>query len=201
MRLPLRRRPAGRQLPTGERTTADRSMRRRPAGAGRGAAGRAGAGRAAGRPQLRRRSGQEPELPSDARASRRTGRLTGRAAVLGLALCAVLLTLAYPMRQYLTQRQQISQLESHQRSQRDQVAALRRRQQEWRDPAYVKAQARKRLQFVMPGEIGYVVLDPGRAPAGRPPGRQVTVTPQQSTQHTAWYSQLWGTVRTADSAR
>jgi len=117
--------------------------------------------------------------------------------VLGLALCAVLVLLAYPMRQYLTQRQQISGLEQHQRAQQASITALQRRQQQWRDPAYVKAQARRRLQYVLPGEIGYVVIDGGAA--GRARSRPATVVPRQSSR-AAWYSQLWGTVRAADSA-
>jgi len=121
--------------------------------------------------------------------------------VLGLAVCIVVLTLAYPLREYLAQRNEIAHLTEQQRVQRGQVSALEQRRRQWNDPAYVKAQARKRLQYVMPGEIGYVVIDPGRqqaAPQGRLP---MAVPPRRSTKNAPWYSQLWGTVQGADAAR
>ncbi len=120
--------------------------------------------------------------------------------MLGLAVCAVVLTLAYPMREYLAQRNQISHLGHQQTDQRARVSALENRRQQWDDPAFVKAQARQRLQYVMPGEVGYVVIDPGRKPAAKPGATSVTVVPTGSTARSPWYSQLWGTVRVADSA-
>ncbi len=182
--MPLRRRPA--------RT--DRITDRRPAGADRRA------GRSVTGPRLSRRPPEPPAVAGDRPDKRRPGRLTGRAAVLGLALCAVLLTLAYPMRAYLTQRHQIAALQQHQSAQRREIAALQARQQVWRDPAYVKAQARKRLQYVMPGEIGYVVLTGPTAPSA-PAARPGTVVRPGATKRTAWYAELWSTVAAADSAR
>ncbi|MDP9239095.1 MAG: septum formation initiator family protein [Actinomycetota bacterium] len=121
--------------------------------------------------------------------------------MLGLAVCIVVLTLAYPMREYLAQRNEMAHLTAQQRAQREQVAALEQRKRQLADPAYVKAQARKRLQYVMPGEIGYVVIDPGQgreAARGRQP---ITVPPRGSTRDAPWYSQLWGTVQGADAVR
>eukprot|EP01032_Pedospumella_encystans_P004704 gene4704-5586_t len=36
---------------------------------------------------------------------------------------------------------------------------LEREKRRWNDPAYVQAQARERLSYVMPGETSYIVLD------------------------------------------
>lgn len=121
--------------------------------------------------------------------------------MLGIVLCIVVLTLAYPMREYLAQRSEISQLSQQQRAQRDQVKALEQRRRQWDDPAYVRVQARKRLQYVMPGDVGFVVIDPGGQPGARKGGQPVTIRPPESARNSAWYSRLWGTVQGADAAR
>ena len=43
-------------------------------------------------------------------AAARPTRLTGRAALLAVVICAIALSLAYPVREYIAQRQQIDQL-------------------------------------------------------------------------------------------
>ena len=99
------------------------------------------------------------------RSPRRHGRLprprfTGRAAVLVLVLCSLVAALAYPTRQFIAQRADIAA----QRAAADQARArgeeLRREKARWQDPAYIRAQARERLHFAMPGETPYVSVDP-----------------------------------------
>ena len=78
-----------------------------------------------------------------------------------LALSAILfflaLTIAPPVKHYFTQRAQISALKSQLSA--DQSALQKARQELllWQDPDYIKAQARERLHFVMPGERQYIV--------------------------------------------
>jgi cell division protein FtsB len=169
--------------------------------------GGSAAARTKSRPGQQRRHPAKPgarrtAASADSRpAAARSGRLTGRAAVLGLAVCIVVLTLAYPMREYLAQRNEIAHLTEQQRAQRSQVSALEHRRRLWGDPAYVKAQARNRLQYVMPGEVGYVVIDPGRQQATPRAGLPMTVSVRGSSKSAPWYSQLWGTVQGADAAR
>jgi cell division protein FtsB len=113
-------------------------------------------------------------------------RLTGRAGILALALCAVMVTVAYPLRQYLAQRSQISTVEHQNTTTSHQVAALQSELAKWSDPAYVAIQARERLHYVRPGETGYIVPNPSAS--GEPLG-----IPSPSQQ--AWYDRLWSTVR------
>jgi len=80
--------------------------------------------------------------------------------VLAIAVCAVVLTLAVPLQQYLAQRAQLSDLVGQERAERARVAALEQQQARWNDPAYVREQARERLHFVKPGETAYVIVDP-----------------------------------------
>ena len=80
-----------------------------------------------------------------------------------LALSAILfflaLTIAPPVKHYFTQRAQISALKSQLSA--DQSALQKARQELllWQDPDYIKAQARERLHFVMPGERQYIVTE------------------------------------------
>lgn len=123
--------------------------------------------------------GSRPHKPS-------RGRLTGRAGVLALALCAVMVTVAYPLRQYLAQRSQINGVEQQNSVIQRQVTALQNELAKWSDPAYVAIQARQRLHYVRPGETGFLVPNPnpGNEPLGMP-------TPTQQT----WYDRLWSTVK------
>jgi cell division protein FtsB len=113
-------------------------------------------------------------------------RLTGRAGILALTLCAVMVTVAYPLRQYLAQRSQIANLKHQNQVTQQQVTALQSELDKWSDPAYVAIQARKRLHYVRPGETGYIVPNPSASsePLGIP-------TPTQQ----AWYDHLWSTVK------
>src|SRR5262249_48371176 len=94
-----------------------------------------------------RAAGPRPPTRTDAPSPRR---FTGRAAALGLVLLALMLAYAYPVRLYLNQRAQIQQLELSQAQQRATIGQLAAESAKWKDPAYIKAQARARFQMVEP---------------------------------------------------
>lgn len=123
---------------------------------------------------------ERPERVAGARTS-----LTGRAAVLALVVCALALALAYPLRAYLEQRGRIAELRERTAAQEQRVAELRAEQDRWQDPAFVRQQARERLNFVLPGETRYVVLEPGEDAVATP--AQPGAPPEQR----AWYGTLW----------
>jgi cell division protein FtsB len=146
------------------------------------------------RPVAHRRTRSSPAArPSSNGRTRRTG-LTSRAAVLAIAVCAVVLTLAVPFQQYLAQRSQLGSLAAQERAERARVAALEQAQARWADPAYVRQQARERLHFVKPGETAYVIVDPTPQPRLTP-----VAAPKPPHGDGPWYSQLWSTVTTAAS--
>jgi cell division protein FtsB len=161
----------------------------------RGAAGRApGAGRAGASRTRRSRAGL-PARKSGPSVPRRRAVLTARAAVLTVALASVALALALPFKIWVAQRGEINSMTGQIHAQQQRVAALKHEQQRWSDPAYIRAQARARLHYVMPGETAYIVLDKGHK-------KHVQSRPEQSTtQGTTgpWYSRLWQTVRVAGS--
>src|SRR3954465_12936732 len=109
------------------------------------------------RPVAQRRT---PGSTAPHRPDRRRHGFTTRAVVLAVALCAVLLTLAVPLQQYVAQRGQLAGLSAEERAAKERVSALEKAQAQWQDPAYIKQQARERLHFVKPGETAYVLVDP-----------------------------------------
>src|SRR5512139_3204287 len=134
----------------------------------------------------RARSG---DRPSDRPSPR--GHLTSRAAVLAVVVCAIGLSLAYPVREYIAQRQEIAQLRHQERIAQREVEELALRKQRLGDESYIKREARRRLNYCMPGEKCYVVLDGSgadgqQAPQGGPPRRP------------PWYETLWKSVEAAD---
>ncbi|WP_432145580.1 FtsB family cell division protein [Streptomyces sp. bgisy084] len=119
----------------------------------------------------------------------RRNRLTGRAALLALVMCSLVVALAYPIRQYVSQRSDIAE---QRRKAQDAGAALERLREQkarWQDPAFVRQQARLHLHYVMPGEAGYIVPDgSGTGPA--PKGARAAQRP--------WYENLWDAADAAD---
>jgi len=124
---------------------------------------------------------------------RRRAALTARAAVFAVAVASVALALALPFKVWVAQRGQINTLQSQIHAQQQRVAQLKQDQQRWNDPAYIRAQARARLHYVMPGETAYIVLDNGRT-KHRAAAKQQTTTAGTTG---PWYSRLWQTVRVA----
>ena len=122
--------------------------------------------------------------------------LTSRAALLVLVLCGLLVTVALPLRSYLEQRQHIGELRERVSAQRERVAELEAIRDRWQDPAYVQAQARERLYFVLPGETQYVVLDPEAEPVA---GVVMGATPAEAAAalESPWFSRLWSSVEGA----
>ncbi len=66
------------------------------------------------------------ERTSTIRAAQRPGLTTGRLTVVVIIAAALLLTLALPLREFLTQRSVISELEASTAAQRERVDALQK---------------------------------------------------------------------------
>jgi cell division protein FtsL len=116
-------------------------------------------------------------------------RLTSRAAVLAAVICAIMLTLAYPVREYIAQRRQIGQLGTQQHSLYVQLSRLGAEQQRLNDPAYVEQRARDELHMCLPTQTCYVIMN-GKPAAGLIPPRPAAAS--------TWYGRLWQSVRQAD---
>lgn len=104
------------------------------------------------------------------------------------------MTLALPVRAWLAQQAEIAELQAQNALAQQRVDALALEAERWNDPAYVEAQARDRLQLVMPGEVGFTVVGKDGAPPFEP---APTPAPTASTPET-WYAELWQSLRDAD---
>ncbi|MGW6058503.1 FtsB family cell division protein [Streptomyces sp. NPDC055189] len=126
---------------------------------------------------------------SQTKRQARRSRLTGRAALLALVLCSLVVALAYPIRQYVSQRAEIADQRREQAERREHVEKLRDEKARWRDDAYAEQRIRDRLHYVMPGETGYTVIDPAAANKQRA---------DQGAAARPWYSNVWDGVDKAD---
>jgi len=172
-----------------------REVRARPAG-GRGPSGSAGP-RTPGR-----RTAAEQARPTAARAhaprltrarsragevmARTTGLLglssTKRAAILAIVVCALALTVAVPLHNYVAQRQELADVTDREQSLQGEVNDLAAQRDRLSDPAEVAAQARTRLGYVSPGETPYVV----QLPAPAAPVQTGVAEPGVPWFHTLW---------------
>lgn len=126
---------------------------------------------------------------SQTKRQARRSRLTGRAALLALVLCTLIVALAYPMRQYVSQRAEIADLEREKRQASERVEQLRDLKARWQDDAYAEQQIRQRLHYVLPGETGFVVIDPEAARQSRA---------DLGAADRPWYANVWDGVDKSD---
>ena len=133
-----------------------------------------------------------------ARRPVRRNRLTGRAALLALVLCSLVVVLAYPTRQYIAQRSAISDQRRQAQQAEQRVKQLREEKARWQDPAYVEAQARTYLHYVRPGETGFTL--PGDAASGSADQAARRGAADEAAAGRPWYSNLWDGVDQADAA-
>jgi cell division protein FtsB len=119
-----------------------------------------------------------------------------RAAVFAGVMVVLAVLLAPALRSYVAQQQQIAALQQHVADQRATLADLQQQRAAWDDPAYIKAQARSRLKFVMPGERAYNVIDAPPKKAAEPvsPVKAATRTVQGDR---PWFGDLWRSVQIA----
>ena len=127
-------------------------------------------------------------------APARRGSLTGRAVILALVLAALVLMLAVPIRSWVAQRAEISGLQADVDAARARVAELEILKERWNDPAFVAAEARRRLHFVLPGEIGYTTIGADGKPVVE------TMAAAEALSRMTWVEKLWGALQEADDA-
>ena len=120
----------------------------------------------------------------------RSTKLTGRAALLAVVICAIALSLAYPVREYIAQRQQIDQLLAQQQTMTAQVKALQADSVKLTQTWYIEQEARDTLHMCFPQEQCYEVV------TGQP--AKVSVVTSRAAAD-PWYAKLWGSVQKADA--
>jgi cell division protein FtsB len=135
--------------------------------------------------------------PAEPRAPRG---LTRRAGVLAVLLLVAAAVVAPYLRSFAEQQAQLATLHDEVAERRREVADLEAQLQRWDDPAFVMARARERLFMVMPGETGYVVLDPPspqELAAEDPAATARAATAAAAGSGRPWYGTLWESVQLA----
>jgi len=115
-----------------------------------------------------------------------------------VAVVLALLVLPY-VQKWMVQQREIDAVQAENEQARREVAALETERQRWQDPEYVKAEARRRLFYVMPGETGFVVVDsqpPEKAPAD--PAHAAAARVKNGDR--PWFGDLWDSLRVAGAA-
>lgn len=163
------------------RPSRPRGPRRRPPHRTRPAARRAGAG---GGGAATRTSAPRPP-----------GRFTGRAVVLAVVLLALAMSYIFPLRVYLAQQAEIAQLRADQDEQRRHIDELAEEAALWRDPDYIRTQARQRLHYGEPGEV--LLLPQWDRQAERPVSQPDPA--EQPAPAEPWWDTLWTSVQSADA--
>jgi cell division protein FtsB len=120
----------------------------------------------------------------------RATRLTSRAAVLAVVICAIALSLAYPVREYVAQRRQIDELVAEQQMMQAQVKHLVADRDMLENPAYIEQIAEQELHMCLPDAHCYVIEN-GQSVIGLPKTTQTESAP--------WYSTLWHSVEQSDA--
>lgn len=129
----------------------------------------------------------------DQRSELRVGFTARRAVILGAVMCVLTLTVAGPVRTFFAQHAEMKQQSQLEITLHRQIADLGQQKVNLDDPAHIRAQARQRLGFVMPGEIPYQVQLPATAEVPGEPGAEAVAGPTGDP----WYTALWHTVADA----
>ncbi|MFT3860595.1 FtsB family cell division protein [Micropruina sp.] len=181
-RRPPRTSPAGPGRTTRSRAGSRASTPTSVAAASTGAPG-------AATPAAQRRF---PVLPS------RLG-LTRRALAVLSVLVVLALSYANSLRIYLDQQRDLGEAQQQIAQRNERIGELQDELNRWNDPAYVKAQARDRLGWLLPGEKGFKVIGAD----GKPLGTGVVLDSQTDLppgEHAEmWFDRLWGSIETADN--
>jgi len=123
--------------------------------------------------------------------------LTTRAIALAVVLLILVISYASSLRIFVSQRHDIAATRAEIVARQQAIEQLQTELGRWNDVEYVKTQARDRLGWVVPGEIGYRVVGPDGKPLGG--GAEITAAAQPAEQPTdAWWSRLWGSLQAAD---
>lgn len=119
--------------------------------------------------------------------------VTGRFVALSVVFFLIALTVAPPLQRYFSQRAQISAVEAQIDASKERLQNAEAELARWRDPAYVKSQARDRLHFVLPGERQYIVVG---AKTEQTAVEEQNSVADQLPDYATWYERLISSIQT-----
>jgi cell division protein FtsB len=121
--------------------------------------------------------------------------VTQRAVALLVVVGLMVISYVGSMRIYLDQQNDMSTARVQIAERQATIAQLEDELARWNDPNYIKTQARERLGWVLPGEVGYRVIGTdGTVVSGQVGSIQGSTDPEKQ----AWYERIWSSVQAAD---
>ena len=123
---------------------------------------------------------------------------TRRALVLVGVLSLLALSYANSLRIMLNQQRDLAAADVQIAQRTSQLGDLDAQLERWRDPAYVKAQARAQLGWVMPGEVGYRVIG-ADGKVIEDDARHGALAVAADEEATRWWDRLVGSIQAADA--
>ena len=105
--------------------------------------------------------------------------ITQRAVALLVVVGLLVLSYVGTMRIYLDQQSDMATAHTQIAERQATIAQLEDELSRWNDPDYIKTQARERLGWVMPGEVG-------------------SIQGNNDPVNQAWYEKIWSSVQAAD---
>ena len=123
----------------------------------------------------------------------RSIRFSGFTVLMFVVIVMFVIIVAPGLRLYIEQRQELAALQAEVDAKSEQNNDLTSQIARWSDPAYIKAEARDRLYYVMPGETSFLVIDdttPGQT-------TDVPVSDTITTTDVDWLSSLFSSGMTA----
>ena len=172
------------------------TRRPRPSSAPGPGRGRIGRRPAAKTPTSRRTTRSTSALAPEAAVSDRS-KLTGRAAILLLVLAVLAVSYASSARAWLNQRSENNSLRAQIAQQEAAVAQLKQDKRRWNDDDFIKMQARLRLGWVMPGEVGWRILDANGDVLTGDSASLTTPSAPAPNQDREWWDSAWGSMEQA----
>lgn len=119
--------------------------------------------------------------------------VTARFVAISVVIFIIALTIAPPAQRYFTQRAQINAVEADIALRQQRLDQAQIELQKWRDPNYVKSQARERLHFVLPGERQYIVVGVETEESSAEKKRTPIATKQFGS--APWYTKLISSIQ------
>lgn len=119
---------------------------------------------------------------------------SGRMLALAVVMIAITIMLAPTVKIFFDKKAEIDALNADIAAREAEGDMLRQQVSRWRDPNYVKQQARDRINMVMPGETGYWVFG-SDLPAGETSSQ--TAAAAQDPADLPWVDSLWESITRA----
>lgn len=121
--------------------------------------------------------------------------ITQRAVALLVVVGLLVLSYVGTMRIYLDQQSDMATARTQIAERSATIAQLEDELSRWSDPDYIKTQARERLGWVMPGEVGYRVIGTDGSVVS---GEVGSIQGNNDPVNQAWYEKVWSSVQAAD---